>query len=304
MTTTAGARTGLRLRTNAKLNLFLRVMGRRSDGYHELESIFHGVGLADDLEVRPTSSRKVDVDMQLDEGLVGDVPTPMDNLVAIAAQRLIELGGRNAGIEIKITKRVPLGAGLGGGSGNAAGILVALNELWDMDLDIQDLHEVAGAIGSDVPHCLGGGTALATARGEHLTPLPSPVSMHFVLGISNQPLMTRDVYNAWDELDRGQEVSSTPMTLALGSGDAQEVALLLHNDLEPAAFSLRPELADKKKAMQEAGVLGTGMSGSGPTIFGIASDQSHAESVAGRLHGAFDRVLVVDSTSQCVERLD
>ncbi len=296
--------TRLHLRTNAKINLFLRVMGRRPDGYHELESIFHGVGLADDLEVRATMSGEVDVDMQLTDGLVGDVPSPADNLVAIAAQRLIERGGRNEGIEIKITKRIPLAAGLGGGSGNAAGILVALNELWNMDLDVQDLQEVAGRVGSDVPYCLAGGTALATARGEHLTPLPSPSSMHFVLGISNDPLFTGDVYNAWDELDRGPEVSSAPMTLALGSGDAEEVALLLHNDLEPAAFALREGLAEKKTVMEEAGALGAGMSGSGPTMFGIASDRDHAETIAGRLHGVFDRVVVVDSTAQCVERLD
>lgn len=279
-------------------------MGRRPDGYHELESIFHGIGLADDLEVRPTSSGEVEVDMQLDDGLSGEIPAPKENLVAIAADRLVERGGHNVGIEIKITKRIPMGAGLGGGSGNAAGILVALNELWEMNLDMDDLNEVAGGIGSDVPYCLSGGTALATARGENLTPLPSPESMHFVLGISNEPLWTRDVYRAWDELALFEDVSSASMTLALGSGDAQEVALLLHNDLEPAAFSLRPGLAEKKDAMREAGALGAGMSGSGPTIFGIASDVSHAEAIAARIDDGFDRVLVVGSTSQCVERLE
>ena len=304
MTTTAGPTTGLRLRTNAKLNLFLRVLGRRSDGYHELESIFHGIGLADDLGVRPTGTGSVAVDMQLADGLAGDVPPPFENLVSIAAQRLIERGGRNVGIEISILKRIPMGAGLGGGSGNAAGILVALNELWGMDLDTKDLHEVAAAIGSDVPYCIAGGTALATARGENLTPLPSPVTMHFVLGISDRPLLTRDVYDAWDELDRGEEGSSAPMTLALASGDAGEVALLLHNDLEAAAFDLRPDLADKKAAMEEAGALGAGMSGSGPTIFGLASDRGRAEAIAVRLEGAFDHVVVVNSTSECVEWLD
>ena len=128
--------------------------------------------------------------------------------------------------------------------------------------------------------------------------------MHFVLGISNEPLWTREVYRAWDDLPKPEDVSSASMTLALGSGDADEVALLLHNDLEPAAFSMRPELAEKKDAMRAAGALGAGMSGSGPTIFGIASDASHARSVAGSLEGVFDRVLVVASTPQCVERLD
>jgi 4-diphosphocytidyl-2-C-methyl-D-erythritol kinase len=301
--TGAGTSTDLRLRTNAKLNLFLRVLGRRADGYHELESIFHTVALGDDLSVVATHSGDVEIDMRL-EGTTGTIPTVQENLVAIAAQRLIERGASNGGIQVLITKRIPFGAGLGGGSGNAAGILVALNELWDMRLSVEDLHQVAGLIGSDVPYCLGGGTALATARGEQLTALPSPVSMTFVLGISNDPLSTRDVYEAWDDVGSAEEISSAAMALALGSGEVDEVAPLLHNDLETASFKLRPELADKKEEMRRAGALGAAMSGSGPTIFGMARGAEHAAAIAEGVRGVFDRVEVVTSTEHCVERLD
>ncbi|MGH2807183.1 MAG: 4-(cytidine 5'-diphospho)-2-C-methyl-D-erythritol kinase [Actinomycetota bacterium] len=302
MGATADISTGLRLRTNAKLNLFLRVLGRRGDGYHELESIFHTVALGDDLLVVPTSSGEVDIDMRL-EGAVGAIPEVHENLVSIAAQRLIERGATNGGIAVEIVKRIPFGAGLGGGSGNAAGILVALNELWDMRLTNEDLQQVAGLVGSDVPFCLGGGTALATARGEQLTQLPSPISMDFVLGISNEPLSTRDVYDAWDDITSEEEISSAPMALALGSGEVEEVASLLHNDLEPASFGLRPELGDLKDAMGAAGALGAAMSGSGPTIFGIARSPEHATEIAERVRGDFDRVEVVESIERCVERL-
>ena len=304
MRTEAGRATVVRVRTNAKVNLFLRVLGRRPDGYHELESIFHAISLGDDLEVRPAPPGDFDVRMRMDDGLKGEIPALDENLVTIAARRLAERGATDGGITVDVVKRIPIGAGLGGGSGNAAGILVALNELWGMELSTDDLHGIAGGIGSDVPFCLGGGTALATARGEHLTALPSPRSMCFVLGISHEPLATRDVYAAWDELGSAEEVGSAAITFALGADDPAEVASLLHNDLEPAAFELRPGLLAKKEAMLEAGALGAAMSGSGPTIYGIARDPEHARAVARGVSATFDRVCVAGSSSRCVERLD
>ena len=293
-----------RIRTNAKLNLFLNLMGRRTDGYHEIETIFHGISLGDDLELHRTDTGRVEVEMTLSEGLDGLVPSQDDNIAWHAAQRLIERGATNDGLHIKVLKRIPLGAGLGGGSSNAAGVLTALNELWDMNLDRPTLLEVAGLVGSDVPYCISGGTALATSRGEKLTPLPSPGPMWFVLGIEERPLLTRDVYEAWDELGPSEPALSSPMSLALGAGDIEEVALLLHNDLERAVFVLRPELADKKAALVGAGALGASMSGSGPTMFGIARGEEHAHSVASGVKEVFEQVLVVPSSTECVERLD
>jgi 4-diphosphocytidyl-2-C-methyl-D-erythritol kinase len=294
----------MRIRTNAKVNLFLHVMGLRRDGYHELETVLHGVKLADDIAITPLDEPVVRVDMRLDRDVHGDVPAEEQNIAYLAARGLAASGETERGARIDILKRIPIAAGLGGGSGNAAGILVILNEMWGLDLDRRQLLELAGTIGSDVPYCIGGGTALAKARGEKLTRIPGPDEMWFVLGVSDRQLNTADVYATWDESPAPTDVGSAPMTMALGGGDAAEIASLLHNDLEPIAFKLRPELADKKEALSRAGSLGTSLSGSGPTLFGVAADENHAATIAAGVQDVFDRVVVVRSQPECIERLD
>jgi 4-diphosphocytidyl-2-C-methyl-D-erythritol kinase len=294
----------VRMRTYAKLNLFLRVLGPRADGYHEIETILHGIKLADDVEIIPTSTGKVDIEMTLADHLRGDVPAPEENVIWEVASSLLERGAHNDGVLIRINKRIPIGAGLGGGSGNAAGALVVLNELWDTGLDNQELLKSAGALGSDVPYCIGGGTALATARGDELTPLPAPDALWFVLGISHEPLFTKDIYGMWEALGAGPEVKSAPMTLALGGGDPAEIASLLHNDLESVVIRLRPELLSKKETMQRAGALGSCITGSGPTVFGMARDETHAHEIASEVTGEFDHVMVVPSSTICIERVE
>jgi 4-diphosphocytidyl-2-C-methyl-D-erythritol kinase len=293
----------VRIKTHAKLNLFLRVLGPRADGYHEVETILHGIEMGDEIDVVLTDTGKIEIDMVLADFVSDLLPPSEQNTVWHAAQRLLEQGARNEGVHMRIVKRIPIGAGLGGGSGNAAGALVALNELWRTELNREGLIGIAGRVGADVPYCISGGTTLATARGESLTPLPSPETMWFVLGISHSPLLTRDVYAAW-EPDREQEpVGSAEMTLALGGRDVAEVASLLYNDLERPAFALRPELAGGKETLVAAGALGASMSGSGPTLFGLASDEGHAREVAGKVRRVFDKVVVTCSRPECIERL-
>lgn len=293
-----------RIKTHAKVNLFLRVLGRRSDGYHEVETILHGIEMGDEIDVRLTDTGKVEVEMILADSVSDLLPPSEQNTVWHAAQHLIdEHGAHNDGVHIRIVKRIPIGAGLGGGSGNAAGVLVALNELWKTELNRDGLLVVAGRVGSDVPYCISGGTALATARGESLTPLPSPETMWFVLGISHAPLLTRDVYTHWEPDPAAEPVGSAEMTLALGGGDFGEVASLLYNDLERPAFALRPELAGRKEALVRAGALGASLSGSGPTLFGIARDEAHAREIAAGVEDVFDKVVVTLSRAECIERL-
>jgi 4-diphosphocytidyl-2-C-methyl-D-erythritol kinase len=295
----------LRLRTHAKLNLFLRVVGRRGDGYHEIESILHGIDLADDIEINETAGPSVEVEVHFAADAMGEAPALEENLVYRAAQSLIEHGGGTGrGVKIDVIKRIPMGGGLGGGSGNAAGTLLALSRVWNMQLERTGLLELAGALGSDVTYCIDGGTVLATARGEQLTQMPAPREMWFVLGMSRAPLLTRDVYSAWDELGHEEEVTSSMMAPALGAGDVNEVASLLHNDLERPAFMLRPELSRKKEAMLEADALGAGMTGSGPTMFGILEETEAAREVAEKVRPDFDRVVVARSAPRCVEFLD
>ena len=294
----------VRMRTYAKLNLFLRVLGPRPDGYHEIETILHGIKLADDVEIIPTSSGKVEIEMTLAEHLRGEVPAQEENVIWEVASSLLERGARNDGVLIRIVKRIPIGAGLGGGSGNAAGALVVLNELWDTRLDNEQLLKSAGALGSDVPYCIHGGTALATARGDELTPLPAPDALWFVLGISHEALFTKDIYEMWEALGAAPEVKSAPMTLALGGSDPAEIASLLHNDLESVVVRLRPELLNKKEVMLRAGALGSCITGSGPTVFAIARDEAHAQEIAVAVANAFDNVMVVPSSSVCIERFE
>ena len=290
------------MRTHAKVNLFLRVLGRRADGYHEIETILHGIALADDLEVRATSTRSIDIDMGLAPELHGTLPSSGENLVTRAARSVAEVAGGRWGAVITGTKHIPLGSGLGGGSSNAAGTLVALNELWGARLRSDELAARAARLGSDVAYFLEGGTALATSRGEEITGLVSLSMLWLVLGISHDPMLTADVYGAWDALGSAPE-NAAPMVMALGAGDSAAVASLLHNDLEAPAFRLRPVLAQLKEAMLAAGAVGALMSGSGPTIFGIARDGAHAREVAANVGDVFDRVLVTCSQTECIERL-
>lgn len=290
----------LRLQTSAKVNLFLSVLGRRGDGYHELQGIFHTVDLVDDLAAAPTDG-DIRVDVESEEG-AALLPKLSENLVYRAAMALKEHAGVSGGAELNLTKRIPIGGGLGGGSSNAAGTLLALDRLWELHLEQATLLEMAAQLGSDVPFCLSGaGTSLVAGRGEQLAPLPPPPTLlWFVLGLSDVPLLTPEVYSSLKEDEVGIEQSPAPMTMALAEGDVAEVAALLSNDLEPPAFRLRPELAAKKHALVDAGVLGAGLSGSGPTLFGIVADRQSAERVAGRVGDVFDRVAVVCSTPSCL----
>jgi 4-diphosphocytidyl-2-C-methyl-D-erythritol kinase len=295
--------TRTRLCTNAKVNLFLSVGGRRPDGYHEIETIFHTIGLADSLTLTPSKTGLVEIEMRSELEAM-EPPPPEANIVHRAAEELGRLRSSFEGVCIEIVKRIPIGGGLGGGSGNAAGALAALNDLWDVGLDSDGLGELAGELGADVPYCMTGGTALATGRGERITPLPQPAPLWFVLGLSNIPLYTRDVYDNFEAARDAAGAVIAPMAAALGAGQIEEVAALVHNDLERPAFRLRPELEDKKRAMLDAGALGALMSGSGPTIFAIARDARRAAALAARVEPVFDRVEVTSSRPECIERLD
>lgn len=290
----------LRLKTSAKLNLFLSILGRRGDGYHELQGIFHSVDLVDDLVARPADGEiAVQVQSETGDQLLPDLT---ENLVYQAAIALRELTGKELGADLHVLKRIPIGGGLGGGSSNAAGALLALDRLWGLHLDQATLMELAAGLGSDVPFCIAGaGTSLVTGRGEQLAPLPPPPTLlWFVLGLSDKPLFTPEVYAELSEEEIGVEQSPAPMTMALAAGDVSEVAALLSNDLLGPAFRLRPELEQARQALLDAGALGAGISGSGPTMFGVVRDRKAAQEVADAVADVFDRVAVVCSTPSCV----
>jgi 4-diphosphocytidyl-2-C-methyl-D-erythritol kinase len=281
------------LRAHAKLNLFLAIGGLRADGFHDLTSVFHAIDLADDVVLRPGDA----ITMRM------EVPGEVGAGVNLATRSLDELG--IDGLAVDITKRIPMAAGLGGGSSDAGAVLVGAREARELTLSDEELIVTGARVGSDVPFFVaGGGTALVEGRGERVTPIETRFHGWFVIGITFTPLSTADVYARWDELgDRSRAPSVEPFLDALSTGDLADVGALLHNDLEAATFDMLPELAHKKEALLEAGALGAQAAGSGPTLFALAAGPEHAQSIAEAVGGLFDRVHVVASSPRSVERV-
>ena len=294
--------TTVTVRVPAKVNLQLAVGPVRADGYHGVATVYHAVSLFDEVTVAPAKSDSVTV---TGEG-VGSVPTDGGNLAAraAAALRAVGPGARDApGLAIRITKRIPVAAGLAGCSADAAAALVACNELWGTGLSQQELGELASSIGSDVAFGLLGGTAIGIGRGEQVTPVLTSGTFHWVLAFANGGLSTADVYAKCDRMRASQEnrqakggkvgTASVPdpvldnaLIAALRSGDPTEVGPLLSNDLQSAAISLRPGLRRTLAAGRELGALGAMVSGSGPTCAFLAQNRRHARDLAAALAGA------------------
>ncbi len=290
--------TRVAVRVPAKVNLFLAVRGVRADGYHELATVFQTISVFDDLCValvappgrghHPASRPHMRLELSHDE--VQGVPAGDANL-AVQAGRLL---GESAhmiepGIDservgprtiIDLDKGIPVAGGMGGGSADAAATLVALNELWGTELSRDELRELGSRIGSDVPFLVVGGTAFATGRGTALAQVLCRGEFHWVVCPDSASLATADVFKAWDKTCEPSEVEPDAVLQALRSEDAEALGAALHNDLEPAAFALRPRLAERKERLLTAGALGVMVSGSGPTMLALASDHAHAVALA------------------------
>lgn len=304
------------VRVPAKANLFLAVRGVRDDGYHELVSVMQTVSLFDRLRVavvgppgqghHPASRRRMGVELWQDpiEGL----PTGEDNLAVRAALALGETAGvldvravrdasgrRGARTVLDLDKGIPIAGGMAGGSADAAAALTALNRLWGCELSRDDLREVAADLGSDVPFCVVGGTALATGRGSAVAQVLCRGTFHWVVCQAHEPLSTVDVYRAWDEHCQAGEIEPDAVLHALRTEDAVALGAALHNDLEPAAFALRPELEDDKKALLDAGALGAVLSGSGPTLLALVENEATARLLAQQVADRFRSVTVARS---------
>jgi 4-diphosphocytidyl-2-C-methyl-D-erythritol kinase len=291
------------VRVPAKVNLQLAVGPVRADGYHDVATVYHAVSLFDEVTVEPAKRDSVVV---TGEG-ADSVPADGGNLAARAADALAEAVGRGArdapGLAIRITKRIPVAAGLAGGSADAAAALVACNELWHAGLSQQELCELAAGIGSDVAFGLLGGTAIGMGRGEQVTSALTSGAFHWVLAFATGGLSTADVYAASDRIRAsrdsargeagGPEPASVPapvldnaLMAALRSGDPAKLGPLLSNDLQAAAISLRPELRRTLAAGNELGAVGALISGSGPTCAFLALDRRHARDLTAALAGA------------------
>lgn len=317
-------RSAVRVRVPAKVNLFLSVRGLRPDGYHEMVTVLQTVDLHDELtctlhgspwaRAHPAARQLMDLVLSTDAG--PEVPVDGSNLVLRAAAALLQrlgiaVGDRDAPAaarpctRLHLRKGIPVAAGMAGGSADAAATLVALDRLWEVGLDRDVLTELAAGLGADVPFCLHGGTALATGTGTDTVRVLARGEFSWVVCEARGPgLSTPDVFAAHDVLDaagnaRGQHDPAEPdlVLQALRTGDVELLAEGLHNDLQAAAVSLRPELADGLEALRGAGAVAALVSGSGPTLLGLARDPEHARAVAEGLEGRFRRVHVARSAA-------
>lgn len=275
------------VRVPAKVNLHLGVGPLRADGYHDLVTVFHALSLCDDVRV----SRATDLRVTTTGEGASQVPADLSNLAVRAVTEVAERAGRTPKIAIDITKRIPVAGGMAGGSADAAGALVAITHLWGLDLDRDEMYEIAARLGSDVPFALHGGTALGTGRGEQLMPILARGEFHWVLALAKSGLSTPQVFGELDRLrhNRTDDIeASRPDALlaALAAGDPHALAPLLSNDLQPAALSLQPDLRRTLRAGIDAGALNGIVSGSGPTCAFLCADEVSAVNVAAELSGA------------------
>jgi 4-diphosphocytidyl-2-C-methyl-D-erythritol kinase len=288
----------MEIQAPGKINLFLRVGGRRADGFHPVWSWMCTVGLFDTLVFE--RARHTGFDLTSD---ASDLPVGPGNLVCRAAEALKRACAdhRSAsvgGLAVRLHKRIPVGAGMGGGSSDAARTLLVLNRLWNIGLEMKALSALAGELGSDVPFFLGGRSALCSGRGEMIEPADAPEARCCVLILPPYSLSTREVYgrfDEWGEDEGGRMKDEAILQLAAWARlPAEELMGRLFNDLEEAAFSIRPELGGLREELERELGRVVRMSGSGSTLFTLADGMEEGKALAERAAGAGVRTMAVE----------
>lgn len=269
----------VRVTSPAKINLCLGVGPVRADGFHPLATVYQAVGLLDEVTLRPADEDVLSVSGDGVE--VGEVPLDAGNLVLRAVRLLEEHHGRgDLRVDVHIRKRIPVAGGLAGGSTDAAAALVGADALFDLGTPREDLLRIAGELGSDVPFCVVGGTAMGSGRGEQVTPVMTRGEYWWLVVPDGAGLSTPAVYAEFDRLhaDRPVPEPEIPDALlaALRAGDAATLGATVHNDLQPAALSFRPDLGELLATGASQGALGGLVSGSGPTLAFLCTDPEHA----------------------------
>ena len=273
------------LKAAAKINLYLEITGNRADGYHDLVMILQSIDLCDRVDIR-----KIDIDAIQVLCNNPEVPRDRTNLAYKAAALLQETFTEVGGMEIAIDKQIPMGAGLAGGSANAAAVLVGIDRLWDLGLTQSQLCDFAAQLGSDIPFCVGGGTILATGRGEILSPLPDLTDLVLVICKPRQiAIATAWAYQTFRAQGllatsqiQNQNLSSQIVAAIASGGESAptKIGRLLYNDLERVVLPEFSVIADLKNKLLDQECLGAMMSGSGSTVFAIAADLDRAQQIA------------------------
>lgn len=271
----------------AKINLSLDVLGKRDDGYHNVEMVMTTIDLADRVELYAIERNRIEISLESRY-----VPNDERNLAFKAAIAFRERYGLPTGVHINIEKNIPVSAGLGGGSTDAAAVLRGLNRLWSMDIPLEDLADLGAGIGSDVPFCVYGNTAIATGRGEKIEQLPSPPPCWVVLAKPDIGVSTRTIFQRI-KLEELTHPNTTEIIHALTNGDFERLCANIGNVLEGVTLGLHPEVEHIKDTMRHVGAQGALMSGSGPTVYSLAENLTKAKRIYNGMRGFCQEVYLV-----------
>lgn len=278
----------IRVDARCKINLGLEVVSRRPDGYHEIDTVFQTVSLADTVELKPLASGEIRLDVT--EGWAPAGPT---NLAWRAAEVLVAATGA-PGVSIQLEKRIPVAAGLGGGSADAAAVIVGMNALYGLGLRTEALRRIGLEVGSDVPFLIAGGTARGRGRGEKIEALAPLQGVWFVLVTPEAEISAREAY-ARAIIGLTSRAGFIKLVCsAIQDRDPGALGRALRNDLEPGVVVLCPEVGRLEASFRERGAIGAVMSGSGPTVVGVVRLRDDAERIAASLEGAGRRIHVVE----------
>lgn len=267
---------GVVVRVPAKINLQLAVGPLGSDGFHEVTTVFQAISLFDDVSIKfaPENSG---IALTLSGATASGVPVDDENLAVRSAKLMADKFDLTTNLAIHLKKEIPVAGGMAGGSADAAGIIVAMDSLFDIGLSRDEMEAIASQLGSDVPFGISGGIAIGRGRGDQLTPALNRGNYHWVLALAGQGLSTPAVYQECDRLREGLDIAnpqvSDSMMQALRAGDATALGMALSNDLQAAACSLRPALRLVLDVGRDYGALGGIVSGSGPTVAFLVEDE-------------------------------
>ena len=265
------------LKAPAKVNLFLEILGKRDNGYHEIETIMQEIDLADSLQFEETQEG---VTLECNDK---NIPANQDNLVCKAANLILEECGIRKGVIINLEKNIPVGAGLGGGSSDAATTLKALNSLWKVGLNNEELMEFAAKLGSDIPFFINGKTALCRGRGELITPVEVRNRMDYIILFPRVHISTETIYKNL-KIDLTKKRKDVSFFLdALKYSEAASISKLLFNRLEEIIFATYPDLLQVKSTLESFDFCGLSISGSGSAFFGLCNDRHQAEVIKSKI---------------------
>lgn len=282
-----GDRMALIERAPAKINLSLDVLRKREDGLHDVEMVMTTIDLSDRIELKPLREDKIEISIESRY-----VPDDERNLAYKAAQAFKNKYGIQKGVHICIKKSIPVSAGLGGGSTDAAAVLRGLNRLWDLNVPMEELANLGATLGADVPFCIYGKTAIARGYGEKIERLTSPPPCWVILAKPNIGVSTWKVFNRIDT-DELYHPNTVKVLEALSEGDFHKLCNYIGNSLEPITSSMHPEVFQIRRAMKSMGANGVLMSGSGPTVYGLVKQENKARSIYNGMRGFCAEVYLV-----------